>query len=262
MRGNLTWKDKPKFSLGILCGCDSHQEWLLPWWWSRLEEHSKLPVTFCDFGMSKEARQWCQEKGNLLDIEWDPAWITPREKIGEDRIAAWESLYGSSVWDARNAWFKKPIALLSTPYQKTVWLDLDCEVLSSILPLFETCSPASPISMVREMASSHLPLFHPEIKYNSGVMAVEHGASLIQKWAEEAICSNHLFWGDDPLFSYLISVERYPINELSEVWNWRMSDAFCMNAKIYHWVGSGGKGFIRQQGGIKPALDAFYARIT
>jgi hypothetical protein len=243
-------------SQGVLCGCDTHQEWLLPWWWSRLKEHSDWPVTFCDFGMSREAREWCRERGTLHDIDWDPAWVTPREAINEDRVVAWESMYGPGVWSARESWFKKPLALLSTPYQKTVWLDLDCEVLSSISPLFEM---QAPISLVREMPSSHLPLFHPEIKYNSGVLVFDQGVSLIKMWEEASRYSNHLFWGDDPLLSHLISREKYPVHEMSEVWNWRMSDGFCMNAKIYHWVGSGGKGFIRERGGIKSSLDSFYA---
>jgi hypothetical protein len=253
------WKERPTLPHGILCGTDSDQEWLLPWWWSRLKDHNDLPVTFCDFGMSAEARLWCEERGAVIDVVLDPLLIVAQEKIPPELIEKWESIYGPAVWKARGSWFKKPLALLSTPYLKTIWIDLDCEILASLLELFETCNSDLPIALVREPISSHLPRFHPDIKYNSGVIAYQHGASFIEMWSDEAVRSNHLFWGDDPLLSHLISKERYEVNEISEIWNWRMNYGFCMNAKIYHWVGSGGKGFIRERGGIKPALDSFFA---
>lgn len=253
------WKERPKLPHGVLCGTDSVQEWLLPWWWSRFKDHNDLPVTFCDFGMTPQARLWCEERGSVIDIKFDPAHIVSQERISTDLIAKWEAIYGPGVWKARDTWFKKPLALAQTPYFKTLWIDLDCEILASLSDLFETCSPDLPIALVREPISSHLSRFHPDIKYNSGVIAYQHGASLIEKWAAEAIRSNHLFWGDDPLLSHLISHEKYEVNEISEIWNWRMNYGFCMNAKIYHWVGSGGKGFIRERGGIKPALDSFFA---
>ncbi len=253
------WKEKPILPRGILCGADALQEWLLPWWWSRFKDYNDFPVTFCDFGMSCEARLWCEKRGSVIDIAFDPARIASQEGISKDLIVKWEEIYGPGVWLARSTWFKKPLALLQTPYFKTLWIDLDCEILASISDLFEASSSELPIAIVREPASAHLPRFHPDIKYNSGLIAYQHGAFLIEKWAEEAICCNHLFWGDDPLLSHLISHERIEVNEISEIWNWRMSYGFCLNAKIYHWVGSGGKGYIRERGGIKPALDSFFA---
>ncbi len=253
------WKERPNLLHGILCGTDSVQEWLLPWWWSRFRDHNDLPVTFCDFGMSAEARLWCEERGSIIDIVFDPEQIASQERIRTDLIGKWEAIYGPGVWLARNTWFKKPLALAQTPYLKTLWIDLDCEILAPLSDLFETCTPELPIALVREPISSHLPCFHPDVKYNSGVIAYQHGAAVIEEWAAEAIRSNHLFWGDDPLLSHLISHERIEVNEISEIWNWRMNYGFCMHAKIYHWVGSGGKGYIRERGGIKPALDHFFA---
>jgi hypothetical protein len=53
--------------------------------------------------------------------------------------------------------------------------------------------------------------------------------------------------------------EGFAVNEISEEWNWRMCYGFAIHPKIFHWVGSGGKGYIRDKGGIKPSLDAFHA---
>ena len=250
----IQWKAKATSPQGILCGSDSTQEWLLPWWWSRYRDHNDFPVTFCDFGMSGEAKKWCGERGSVIEIDVDSSFITSRKQIEPALAAQWESLYGESLWKARRAWFKKPFALLATPYTQTIWIDTDCEILTSVAPLFETCAPDVSFALAREPTFAHL----PEIKYNGGVMVYRHGTDLVAKWAEGALSSSHLFWGDDPLLSHVISQERYPVHEISELWNWRMSYGFTIHAKIFHWVGSGGKGFIRERGGIKPSLDAFY----
>lgn len=244
---------------GILCGSDAAQEWLLPWWWSRYQEHNDFPVAFCDFGMTKEAREWCEQKGSVIDIVVEPGFVACREQIASGLADQWESLYGKGLWKARHAWFKKPGALLATPFLKTIWIDIDCEILDSVAPLFETCSSDVPFALVREPISADLPLFHPEVKYNGGVIVYQQEAALLKRWAEEALISSRFFWGDDPMLSHLISQEQHRVNEISEIWNWRMCYGFTLNAKIFHWVGSGGKGFIRERGGIKPALEAFYA---
>lgn len=250
----MKWSKKPALERGILCGADHLQEWLLPWWWERYRQSNDFPVAFIDFGMSQEAKGWCAERGELIELEWNHSFVAPRSAIDETEAKHWESFYGWTIWNARQAWFKKPMALLQSPFKTAIWLDLDCEVLGGLESLFSH----SKIALVREAKSKELPKRHVDVLYNGGVIVFKHGSRLIEKWAARALDSNHLFWGDDPMLSHLIYQERASVIELPDVYNWRMAQGLNLNAVIVHWVGSGGKAYIREHGGLKPALDIFY----
>lgn len=243
---------------GILCGAEKSQEWLLPWWWSRYREHNAYPVTFFDFGLTGEMRKWCGERGEVVSIELEASCICPRNKIDPELAKLWEQDYGWRVWNSRLTWFKKPLAFLQSPYEKGIWLDLDCEVLGSLEPLFEKLDGSTQMALVRDYSCDHLPKFDPCIRYNGGVVAFQRGSPVIEKWADGAKTKNHLFGGDDPLLSHMINTHRVEIAELPEIYNWRMARGLNLDAVILHWVGTGGKSYIRKHGGIKPSLDAFY----
>ncbi len=258
---NATWKRECSAKRGVICGTDQSLEWILPWWWSRYSAYNTFPVTFCDFGMSQEAKAWCQERGEVVSILFDRSAVTSIENIAPDKVASWEGIYGKGIWQGRPYWFQKPFAFLESPYERSIWIDLDCEILTSIAPLFEYFEKEAELGIVRDFLFSHLPRFHPEVAYNSGIVVFEHGSKLIQTWAEEALRSNHLFWGDDPLLAHLINTLRIPVIEIPEIWNWRLSQGFNLNVNIVHWTGTGGKGYIREKGGIKPLFDQFYQSI-
>ena len=251
------WRSQPLYSKGIICGANQAQEWLLPWWWERLRDHNDYPVIFCNFGMSDRAKEWCQERGEVMDIAFDPAVVKAKEAIDPKWVSEWEHCYTSTVWDFRAVWFQKPFALLTTLFQKTVWLDLDCEVLQSLEPLFELCNPDVQMGIMREFNLNHLPRFDSRALYNSGVIVYEYGASLVEQWAEGVLTLTDQFWGDEVLLSHLINTLRIPVIEIPEVFNWRVSQGINMNAVICHWIGGGGKTFIRQFGGFKPSLRLF-----
>lgn len=257
------WQSKPIYPKGIICGSDQAQEWLLPWWWSRLRDHNQDPVAFCDFGMSSEALQWCRERGEVIPVLFDQNRVVSKEAVashlGAEWVQQWEELYSSVIWDFRHVWFKKPFALLHSPFQRTIWLDLDCEVLAPLQPLFELCSTEAQLGIMREFRSNFLPHFHPDILYNSGVIVFEHGASLIEKWAEGCMSLTDQFVGDEQLLSHLINTLQIPVKELPDVFNWRASAADWINlhAVIWHWVCPAGKEYIRQHGGFKPILEKF-----
>lgn len=235
-------------SRGILCGADERQAWLLPWWWSRYKAAQNVyPVTFCDFGLSEISRAWCAERGQVVTVAGSES--VPSERLSAIVRNDWEALYGHTLWEVRSAWFRKPAALALTPYAKTIWIDLDCEILGSLEPLFQLCEEKS-FSLAREWDTLHLPI----AKYNSGVIVYEKTAPLLHLWKERAFDWSDRFWGDDPLLSFLIQ-EGYPVHEFSPVWNWRMKDGLNWEAQIYHWVGEWGKEYIRQWGGIKPTYE-------
>ncbi len=236
---------------GILCGADRSQQWLLPWWWSRYRENNAFPITFCDFGMTKQMRQWCLARGDLIPIDLHPFHITPKSGIDPKLAKRWEYDYGSRVWESRLNWFKKPFALLQSPYEKTIWIDVDCEILGPLEPVFHELTLENSIALVRD---------HPDalVRYNGGVIAFQPNTPILQHWAEASLNMNHLFGGDDPLLSHLIDKHRIQVSQLPMAYNWRIAWGLNLSAVILHWVGTEGKAYIRKHGGIKPRLDLFF----
>jgi hypothetical protein len=251
------WKCQPKEKYGIICGAEKTQEWLLPWWWSRYSENNRFPVTFFDFGMSDEMKSWCAEKGDVVPLEIDTSFVRPRSDIDPELAKLWEIHHEWIVWNKRHSWFKKPFAFLNSHYEKGVWIDLDCEILGSLEPLFSRCDQFSQIALAREYTTDHLLKFDRGAQYNGGVVVFKHGAQIIEKWAEASVSLNHLFVGDDAVLSHLIYQHRLDVVELPEVYNWRMMRGLNLDAVVIHWVSSS-KNYIRLHGGLKPALDAFF----
>lgn len=127
---------------GIFTGCDETHEWMLKWWWSHYSAHNSYPVVFCDLGMSKSARLWCETKGTVLALEFPKDYITPREQIDPHLLKKWEPLYKNATWGARKAWFHKPFVFPHTPFDETIWIDLDAQVKKPLAPLFDTLQKA------------------------------------------------------------------------------------------------------------------------
>jgi hypothetical protein len=254
----MSWKRAPAKKRGIICGADRLQEWLLPWWWSRYEEHNQLPVLFIDFGMTDEMRFWCQERGEVITMDPDLSLITPRSAIDDTVAKEWEERFSWRVWNARRAWFTKPLALLESPFEEALWIDLDCEILGPLDALFSAFDPSAQLGIVREYRFANLPVLDPKILYNGGVVIFQHGSKIIEKWAQGAITQNHLFAGDDCLLSHLIHASQLKVQELPQIYNWRMRCGLNLNAVIVHWVGNPGKDYIQKYGGLKPSLDDFY----
>src|SRR3569832_1812642 len=107
---------------GILVGSDSKTEWLLPRWWKYYSLYNDLPVAFVDFGMSSKMRHWCKKRGKIIDLKCPKEFTSQKRSLPKDVAQAWQSIYKGDVWQAREAWFKKPLACLQTPFDMTVWM--------------------------------------------------------------------------------------------------------------------------------------------
>lgn len=230
---------------GIIVACDAQQEWLLSWWWDRYSTYNAFPVAFFDLGMSEEAKAWCKKRGRHIILGLDGSFVKPKERISPQLIREWEAFYGPTLWTSRPNWFRKPFICLQTPFQQTIWFDLDCEILGSIDSIFTSAS----LAMVRE------PRFLPDVRYNGGVICFTRGIKILEQWAETALNENERYWGDDPLLSALIAQMQWKVLELDPIYNWRLAQGVNTNAVIHHWVGSAGKAYIKHFGGIKPLLD-------
>lgn len=220
-----------------MVAADQTLEWMLPWWLEHYQRHNSDPVAFIDLGLSFEMKEWCKKRGQ---------WIPLRHPLFPDEVSLelrnrWEKVFGSHLWENREAWFKKPLACLQSPFQYTLWLDVDCEVRASLAPLFEYGKKGFAVARQFDDCSEGFQI------YNSGVIAFAQKHPLLEKWAELCLTANHLFPGDQDALSYLIANEKIEIEELPEIYNWSRRKKETGEIAILHWHGHHGKAIIRSQ---------------
>lgn len=224
---------------GILVASDQTLEWALPWWWKHYRKHNSHPVAFVDLGLSFEAKKWCKRRGRLIPLRV----VDFAEEVAPDKAREWEEKTGKMFWESRNAWFKKPLACLKSPFERTLWIDIDCEIRGSITPLFEYASSSTGLAMAKEQLD-----FSRNYKaYNSGVIAFCQNHQLLQDWADACFTLNPHFRADDDIFAYMLSEKRIEIDELPPEYNWSRCLEENPNTVIQHWHGCHGKTVIKAQ---------------
>ncbi|MCB1109774.1 MAG: hypothetical protein KDK64_02245 [Chlamydiia bacterium] len=219
---------------GVIVGTDETQEWMLKWWWEHYSKHNDYPVTFFDLGMSKSAHTWCASKGTVHSFSFPKGWIAPKEKISLKDKAYWEEKYPGDLWEGRTAWFAKPFLLLKSPYKRTIWMDLDCEVRRSITPLFEYADPGEGFSILK-FALDELDI------YNTGVIVCRQGSSIPEKWAAYTQKHNHRHFGDETVLMEMIEQEGLKITPHPLIFNWPTIIPQDPNTVIRHHAGGYGK---------------------
>jgi hypothetical protein len=211
---------------GIILGTDITQEWILPWWWDNYSKYNSYPVTFCDFGMTEKAQSWCKERGDLIYVEDQ---FFPTENDFTSNSKAWEWQYGSRVWTARRAWFKKPQACLKSPYTSTIWVDLDCEIKANLGALFNLDFGIAKDTLAPELGFTI---------FNSGVISFKN-RQIIEQWANKCSEMENVFAGDQEILSFVL--QKHKIDEISLIWNWSRMGGSNPHAKIIHWHGDIGR---------------------
>jgi len=228
---------------GIITGCDENHEWMIKWWFENISKQSTFPITFLDFGMSKSARQWVEKRAPVIPITPPP--LNSESLISENTQQLWEGLYGPTVWKCRPAWNQKPFAFLKTPYDRTVWLDIDCQVLKPLHSLFDASEGGIAMAYEVERAvqryRKHNLLFAEEKHYNTGVVSFLRTCPLIPEWAKRTLTDHHLFLGDQDLLSRIIYEKQFPVHLLPDIYNRRPRDGCTPETIILHFVCSGGK---------------------
>lgn len=230
---------------GIVVGADISQEWLLPWWWKNYRKYNSNPVAFVDFGLSFEKKEWCRERGELIPLRIFDDFVTDREAVAPKQVQYWEGDLGKAFWSFRSAWFKKPLACLQSPFQRSVWIDLDCEIRGSIHKLFEYADAQPGLGMVRDYGSLLSDLDYPI--YNSGVIPFQRNLALMTHWAQNCIEQNSAFKGDQEVFSYMIAQDKISISEIHPIYNWSRLREESGEEIILHWHGVHGKNVIKSQ---------------
>ena len=219
---------------GIIVGCDQTLEWILPWWLKHYQMHNQYPVAFVDLGLSYEMKDWCKKNGEYIPLRI----VDFAEEVDSELREVWKKEAGLQFEEARNAWLKKPLALLKTPFENTVWLDVDCEVRGDLSPIFEFADGFA-------MAKEQTPYDYPFVMYNSGVIAFQKNHLTLHDWALWCQTKNHLFRGDQEAFSQMIDEKKTPITELPPPFNWSRRMEENPDALILHWHGNHGKFVIR-----------------
>lgn len=247
------WKFKtPIPEDGVIAGCANNQEWMLPWWYMNYSQHNQYPITFIDFGdMSSNAKTWCQERGQLISLDIPTnEFILDKSKINPKLAHFWSTstAHGENIWQVRLEFFKKPFACLASPYLRSIWIDLDCQIFKSIKPIFDACETPQGIAAAEE--SSHIRLWHAqrgsieidEREYNTGVLAFKHGIPLIIEWAKYCIKRGSHVYGDQDAFCHMLYEKEETIPTLSPIYNWKGSNILenendCNQIVILHWMG-------------------------
>lgn len=229
-------REEPIAEEGVMVASDLSLEWLLPLWWETYRATNSFPVAFVDLGLSDSMKRWCKERGIYIRLKVADVFVAEKNEVDPQLIDEWEEAHGKQFWECRNGWFKKPMACLLTPFKKTVWLDLDCEVRGPLHELFKFCDHPSGIAIAEEQNS-------PFGGVNSGVIAFKKGIALLETWAEKSIEQNQLYFGDQDVLVALI--EDFFL--LPSIYNWSRCKEENPNAVILHWHGMHGKTILRHR---------------
>jgi hypothetical protein len=233
---------------GILIGADQAAEKLLPWWWNYYSRYNKRDVVLVDFGMSKKGRAWCHGRIPCIECPKVP-FVKSKESIHPVIVTTWKKRYPGPLWKSRNAWFKKPAACLLSPFDRTLWLDLDCEVCGSLDLLFAEWEEGTELAIAREdFRLSNQQMF------NSGVILFQKGAPFLQEWNQRCCLQNGSMMGDQDVLTAMLLEGEIAFKELPPFYNWPMYAGFQMGILIAHWVSGWGKKYIQEFGGLHTLL--------
>ena len=240
---------------GIVVATDQGLEWLLPWWWELYSACNSLPVAFVDFGMSAEKRAWCKQRGEVVSFHGEEIAHKP---IPQELYAKWEAIYSpfwhnytESYQKLRKVWFKKPAACLLSPFDQSLWIDLDCEILDCIDPMFLYLKEGKEICVFFDCMD-----VSQGIVCNGGVIAFKKESRIIQEWAKRSVQESEKYWGDDHLLAEIVGNSIEQAAALPEIYNWRIcKGGLPLHAKIIHWCGEWGKMCLAEHGGLKKAIE-------
>ncbi|MEK9697161.1 MAG: hypothetical protein VW270_15470 [Candidatus Poseidoniales archaeon] len=205
------------YDKAFVTGCDSTNEWMLPWFFEHYHQHTQTPLLFADFG------------------------ITDRELV-KPHVHAIIDLTKIS----ERAWFKKPKALIHSPATNLVWLDTDIQIMKPIDEIFDLLKP-NVLNMVQDRPWAKR---RGGVQFNSGVVGIINKTLILGMWADWCKHSNEP--GDqETLTANLNPITQLTyINELPNEYNHlrlqiENDNEPADNAKMIHWTGPKGKDRIR-----------------
>ena len=211
------------YEKAFVTGCDKNHEWILPWFIKNYRLYNSSPLVFADFGISDM---------NIIHGTVDAIIDLTDETEGWNNV------------------FKKPEAMLLCPSKQTVWIDTDCEILTSIEGIWKLLEP-NKLNMVEDKPWTLRRNINGQW-YNSGVVGYIGKPPILRQWADWILESNEI--GDqEVLYERLDPLEKLTyINPLPNEYNWlrvqiEHDDQDSWNKKVVHWTGYKGKKRIMDQ---------------
>jgi len=205
------------YDKAFVTGCDSNNEWQLPWFFENYKKHNDTPLVFADFGVS-----------DIQAVKPHVHAIIDLTRIEE------------------KGWFKKPKAIAHCPAQQKVWLDTDCEIRGNIGGIFELLKP-NMLNMVEDKPWAKR---RGGVQYNSGVVGVIGNPVILNMWAQW-IKEGDAVGDQETLTANLnpITSIKY-INPLPNEYNWlrlqiENDNEPATDARVVHWTGQKGNDRIR-----------------
>lgn len=230
-------------SQGVITACSKELEWMLPWWWYHFSSYSNVPVLFVNLGMSDKGLNWCHERGFVLDLPNLGEYVN---EVDPGLAQKWRSLVGGNLFDVRRKWFQKPFCFISTPFYQNLWIDIDCQIVKSLEPLWQFMCDEQKIYIRLERDVTHEAYLAHALRkenqrlYNSGVVGFFHGNSLIEDWVDRAYYHNELYLGDQDALSASLYGQENSVCLLESKHN-LFFDEENKDPHIIHWVGGRGK---------------------
>lgn len=239
----LSWRSEGlRSDDGILIGSDEEFESWIPWWYFNYSKYNSFPIAIADFGMSKKMLDWCAQKWEIIKVD-------PPEGLFEKRIEPYLSQVESKfipqkakIWAC---WYLKPFILLQSPFQRTLWIDIDTLIRKSISELYEYAREPHQISMGIEEPEEKVNRLVPmgilrkgDKLFNSGVIVYLHKAEIVQQWAKATLEDEGFYLGDQQIFSKMVSKMDYEIPVLPKKYNWLVNnEGINQDAAILHFAG-------------------------
>lgn len=137
--------------------------------------HCSLDVAFIDLGMDTKGKSWAKKRGLYIDRSTHVSQFKEKEPPAF-LIKKWKEIMQGDISIFRPYWFAKPLALCCTPFQHTLYLDVDCEVKAPLEDVFLSLE-ANDCALCQESFAWHELLVQQGLKsplertWNSGVIA-------------------------------------------------------------------------------------------
>lgn len=184
---------------GVIVGCCAKMEYLLPYFYINFRLNSDLPIIFFDFGMSTIGKNFCEKRGQIISI--NETLHPPQSDTQLELI--------------KTMWFKKPLAFKKTPFDLTLWLDLDCKIYKPFDDIFDT---------IGDKWLSILPEKSPDSSsyngFNSGVCVYKKNAPFIDLWINLSITKSDHFPGDQDALSFILQQHLNQVSPLPQKFNY------------------------------------------